>query len=252
MSFAAAGWRVSGRGVPVVVSVALHLAVLVALSAASLRMMPAPQAPVPVTIWQPPTPPPPPAAAPAAPPAALAPLVAVQPAQPVAVERPKPQRAKPRPKPAPTIIPPANAVAVQPQPSSPVEAGEVAVSSGGSRSGVRGGVQDGQLGGQVGGTGDRVLRLDQVAAPPRLVKRVAPAYPPLARARGQEGVVVVEAVIDRSGAVEPAGMTVVQSVPDFDAAALAAFRGWRFTPGRDGHGNPVRVLVRQPIRFQLR
>ncbi len=245
MSFAAPAWRMSERGVPVLVSLALHLAVLMALSTASLRLIPPPQAPpIPVRIWQPPAPPPLPAAAHAA-----APPVA---AQPVLSEHPKLQRGKPRAKPAPAIIHPPNAVAVQPPPSSPVEAAEAAAPTGGTRGGVLEGVRDGQLGGQVGGTGDRVLRLDQVAAPPRLVKRVAPAYPPLARARGQEGVVVVEAVIDRDGAVEPAGVTVVQSVPDFDAAALAAFRGWRFTPGRDGHGSPVRVLVRQPIRFQLR
>jgi TonB family protein len=65
-------------------------------------------------------------------------------------------------------------------------------------------------------------------------------------------VVVVQAVIDRRGAVEPQSLRVVQSQPPFDDAALAAFRDCRFQPGRDGAGEVVRVIVQQPIRFQLR
>ena len=36
------------------------------------------------------------------------------------------------------------------------------------------------------------------------------------------------------------------------AVALEAFRRWRFKPGRDDSGSAVRVIVQQPIRFQLR
>jgi len=38
----------------------------------------------------------------------------------------------------------------------------------------------------------------------------------------------------------------------FDAAAVAALHQWRFEPGRDRDGKPVRVLIEVPIRFQLR
>ena len=87
--------------------------------------------------------------------------------------------------------------------------------------------------------------------PPQVVYTVRPQYPALARARGVEGVVVVEAVVDRQGAVEANALEVVQSVPLLDEAAIDAFRRWRFRPGRDGRGNPVRVVVRLPIRFHL-
>jgi protein TonB len=78
-----------------------------------------------------------------------------------------------------------------------------------------------------------------------------PVYPPFARARGQEGVVLLRAIVDREGRIED-GVTVVQSSPTFDDAAVAAFRRWRFQPGRDESGTAVRVILEVPIRFQLR
>ncbi|MGD9764497.1 MAG: TonB family protein [Candidatus Binatia bacterium] len=44
----------------------------------------------------------------------------------------------------------------------------------------------------------------------------------------------------------------MESRPPFDAAALDAFRRWRFKPGRDDRGEAVRVVIEQPIRFRLR
>jgi protein TonB len=78
-----------------------------------------------------------------------------------------------------------------------------------------------------------------------------PTYPPLARARGLEGRVILTAVVDQQGRVE-AAITVTQSMPLLDAAAVEAFRQWRFEPGRDRDGRPVRVRIEVPIRFQLR
>ena len=62
----------------------------------------------------------------------------------------------------------------------------------------------------------------------------------------------MQAIIDHHGLVEPDAMQVIKSQPPFDDAALAAFRQWKFKPGRDDTGQDVRVLVQQPIRFQLR
>ena len=73
----------------------------------------------------------------------------------------------------------------------------------------------------------------------------------MARARSLEGRVVLRAVVDRQGHVEQA-ITVVDSQPTFDAAAIDALRQWRFQPGRDHDGTTVRVLIEVPIRFQLR
>jgi len=76
-------------------------------------------------------------------------------------------------------------------------------------------------------------------------------YPPLVRARGLEGQVVLRAIVDSTGAVEPA-ITVTRSIPGLDAAAIVALHRWRFEPGRDRDGRPLRVVLEVPIRFQLR
>ncbi len=73
----------------------------------------------------------------------------------------------------------------------------------------------------------------------------------MARARSLEGRVVLRAVVGRDGRVEEA-ITVVESAPTFDAAAVTALRKWRFEPGRNRDGNAVRVVIDVPIRFQLR
>jgi protein TonB len=104
----------------------------------------------------------------------------------------------------------------------------------------------------IGGRGDRLWAADQVARPPRLLSGAKPHYPPAARARGIEGLVVLEAIIDRQGQLENDGVIVRQSVPALDAAAIAAVKQWRFDPGRDNDGTAVRVVLRVPIRFQLR
>ena len=113
------------------------------------------------------------------------------------------------------------------------------------------GVPGGAVGGQPGGHGDGPVTADRVAHPPVPIDKVMPVYPPLARARGLEGVVLLRAIVDREGRIED-GVTVVQSSPTFDEAAVAAFRRWRFQPGRDENGTAVRVILEIPIRFQLR
>jgi protein TonB len=188
-------------------------------------------------------------AAPPPPPVGVAnnpPVAAVLPAP--IVERPKevvrPQRlVVPKPKPkrdeAPSPVPAAQ-LSSEPQGA-----------AGGVAAGVVGGEAGGKVGGRVGGTGDRAIPADQVEHPPIVVSRIIPTYPAFARARGLEGLVVLTAIVDRAGHVEEA-ITVTQSIPMLDAAAVDALRRWRFEPGRDRDGAPVRVLIEVPIRFQLR
>lgn len=123
--------------------------------------------------------------------------------------------------------------------------------AGGQVGGVVGGVEGGLVGGVVGGRGDQVLRAEVAAKPPVPIERVLPDYPPRARARRLEGLVLLRAVVDRQGRVEE-GVEVLESSPAFDEAAIAALRRWRFTPGRDDAGNAVRVQIDVPMRFQLR
>ena len=89
-----------------------------------------------------------------------------------------------------------------------------------------------------------------VDAPARLVRGLAPAYPPAARADGVEGNVQIELVVGVSGAVESARV-VGASGHGFDEAALAAARQFRFFPATIA-GKPVRVRMGWSIEFRLR
>lgn len=130
------------------------------------------------------------------------------------------------------------------------QAGLAAGAVGGIAGGVVGGVQGGVIGGVIGGSGSGPIPVGQVANPPLLLSRVVPEYPQLARRRGIEGLVVLEAILDRQGKIEDE-IKVFQSVPLLDEAAIKAVRQWRFKPARDQHGRAVRVILEVPIRFVL-
>lgn len=78
-----------------------------------------------------------------------------------------------------------------------------------------------------------------------------PKYPRLARHRGLEGVVLLEALIDISGKVADLRIFTSSGHPVLDRAALKAVRRWRFTPGTIG-GRGQEMWVKVPIRFQLK
>jgi protein TonB len=107
------------------------------------------------------------------------------------------------------------------------------------------------LGGVLGGRGDEVVDAQTVAKPPGLLERALPEYPVEARVKRIEGQVLLRAIVGRDGNVEPT-VEVLSSVPELDAAAIDALRKWRFTPGHDRDGNPVRVRIDVPMRFQLK
>lgn len=131
--------------------------------------------------------------------------------------------------------------------------GEVAGGvAGGTVGGEVGGAIGGKIGGTLGATGDLAVRAELVAQSPTVLSQVRPKYPAIARARSQEGQVLLELVIGHDGRVEPASVQVKQSAASFDAPAIEAVKQWRFTPGRDAGGRTVRVLLEVPIRFQLK
>jgi len=86
--------------------------------------------------------------------------------------------------------------------------------------------------------------------PPRLVGRVAPEYPAIARQRRIEGWVELEYVVDTGGRV--VDVRVLDSHPTrvFDAAAERALRRWRFEPASRG-GVPEPAVGRTRIDFTL-
>jgi protein TonB len=123
--------------------------------------------------------------------------------------------------------------------------------TGGEPSGVDGGVPGGIAGGTLGGTGNMLVPAEQAAILPVPISKIIPEYPRIARQRGIEGQVILEAIVGTDGRIEPEVM-VIQSVPPFDQATIAALRQWRFRPARGNDGTPVRVSLRVPFRFVLR
>ena len=78
-----------------------------------------------------------------------------------------------------------------------------------------------------------------------------PAYPPLARKLGLEGLVVLRVQVGVAGTPEQVAVAQTSGAPILDEAALKAVQGWKFVPARRGD-TPVAHVVDVPIRFQLR
>jgi TonB family protein len=85
---------------------------------------------------------------------------------------------------------------------------------------------------------------------PRKTVDVKPAYPASMRAMGQSGVVPLEAIIGRDGAVSSVRVLSAQVHPDFAIAAVDAVRQWRFSPTLL-NGVPVEVMMTVTVRFDL-
>lgn len=102
----------------------------------------------------------------------------------------------------------------------------------------------------VGATGSvdstKPLRVGGAIGVPAKIRDVRPVYPADARAAGVQGVVILEAVIDETGAVSAA--RVLRSIPLLDQAALDAVRQWQFTPTLL-NGAPVPVVMTVTINF---
>ena len=108
-----------------------------------------------------------------------------------------------------------------------------------------------------GGTGDVPTDLQAVFVealvdePPIRLSHPNLYYPPLLRDAGIEGSVVFEVIIGVDGHPEPESLRVISSSNKaFERPARDLILGSVFRPGRM-RGQPVRVLVRQPIAFQI-
>lgn len=73
-----------------------------------------------------------------------------------------------------------------------------------------------------------VVKIGGDVKPPVKTKHVNPVYPEDAKEAGIEGVVIIEAVINKQGKVAQA--KVIRSVPELDQAALDAVLQWEFEP----------------------
>jgi len=124
---------------------------------------------------------------------------------------------------------------------------------GGVSGGVEGGVAGGVVGGVVGGLGAapppvQAVRVGGQIKAPKQLRRVAPVYPPIARAARIQGTVTVECVINPHGRVTD--VKVVQSLPLLDAAAIEAVKQWVYTPTLL-NGVPVPVIMTVTVNFTI-
>ena len=86
--------------------------------------------------------------------------------------------------------------------------------------------------------------------PPKVIDRVLPVYPDIARMAGIEGIVILHLFVDQTGKVLKA--LVAKSLePSLDQAALEAARKTTFSPALQ-RDKPVGVWVAYPVRFQLK
>ena len=127
---------------------------------------------------------------------------------------------------------------------------------GGVPDGIPGGVDNGIISGPVlnilaplvGDTPEPVAAVGDIR-PPRLLKKVDPLYPDLARESRTEGIVIIEAQTDTYGRVS--GARILRSVPLLDEAALEAVRQWVYEP-MIVNGRPRGVVFTVSVRFVLK
>jgi periplasmic protein TonB len=132
---------------------------------------------------------------------------------------------------------------------------------GGIPGGIPGGVIGGVVGGVVGGVpGIEVpppppppvkrepIRVGGAVKAPALLERVEPDYPGIAVRARVQGVVILEAVVDREGRIED--VRVLRSIPLLDRAAIAAVRQWRYSPLLVS-GQPESFVLTVTVRFSL-
>jgi periplasmic protein TonB len=110
--------------------------------------------------------------------------------------------------------------------------------TGGVPGGVAGGSMGGVLGGVIGGMGGAPpppkpkltgpLRVGGNVQQAKIINRVQPVYPPLARQTRISGTVRLHAIIGKDGTIQ--SLEVVSGHPLLQQAALDAVRQWRYQP----------------------
>ena len=130
--------------------------------------------------------------------------------------------------------------------------------------GVVGGVPGGVPGGSMGGVMGSILSstptvAPKIATPQRvrvssgvqaglLVRKVPPAYPPLARQARIQGTVLLQAQISKDGSIE--NLQLISGHPMLAPAAIEAVKQWKYKPYLL-NGEPVEVETQIQVNFTL-
>lgn len=144
---------------------------------------------------------------------------------------------------------------IEPEPSAVADLDE------GVPGGVEGGVPGGVIGGVVGGLPEAPpppppppalrapVRIGGQIQAPTLLQRVEPFYPPVAVDAHLQGIVILEAIVDRDGTV--AEVKVLRSAGALlDREALLAVRQWRYSP-LVLNGQRERFILTVTLSFHL-
>jgi protein TonB len=93
-----------------------------------------------------------------------------------------------------------------------------------------------------------VFRTGGQVQPPKLIRRVDPVYPVMARQARVQGVVVMEAYISTDGSVDR--LRVISGHPLLNQAALDAVKQWKYNPTLL-NGEPVEVIMAITVTFSF-
>jgi len=228
-----------GRGATLAVSIVLHAILIVAVVVVPLFFydsLPAPDEAVraffvtPAVAAPPPPPPPPPAAG-----------VRPVPRTPAALHPEEPPK---------FVAPLETPAEIQP------EEGIALGVEGGVPGGVEGGVPGGIVGGIVGGLPQeapppaaKLVRVGGQIKTPKLLRKVDPVYPELAKQARAGALIVLEATVDATGRVQE--VRILRSAPLFDEAAVEAVKQWAYRPLLlNGIPTPFIVAVTLNFHFQ--
>jgi protein TonB len=96
-------------------------------------------------------------------------------------------------------------------------------------------------------TQSRIRQGGQVQAA-KLINKIQPSYPPLARQTRQSGTVRLHAIIAKNGSIQ--SLDVVSGPPLLQSAALEAVRQWRYQP-TTLNGEAVEVETTIDVIFTL-
>jgi protein TonB len=235
------------RWTTTVVSALAHVSVIVVVALSALYAtdaLPEPRETMAVFIAGPVPPPPPPPA-----------IAEVEPkrVKPVATRAPSPRRAPVIAK-TPVAAPIEAPAAITPETG--LEGGEFAAAEiePGFETGIPGGVAGGIVGGVITALPPpppppaTPVRVGGDIATPRLIHRVDPEYPPIAVNAQIQGIVILEATVDATGAVTDT--RVLRSHSVLDEAAVDAVEQWRYEPLRlNGIAQPFVLTV--TVSFSL-
>ena len=127
---------------------------------------------------------------------------------------------------------------------------------GGVPGGVEGGVPGGVVGGIVGGLPQteapppvKAVRVGGSLKAPKLLKKVDPEYPELAKQARLSAMIILEATVGVDGRVK--AVTILRGQPLFDDAAVAAVRQWVYKPLLL-NGVPTEFILTVTMKFSIR